>query len=178
MSLQIDPATGAVTFQQGQNIKPLTEGQSKDTVFATRAAGALPIIDKMGDSLTGFVQNTLGQTPLVGNYLKSEEYQQAEQAGTEFLQAILRKDTGAAITPQETEEYGKVYLPRPGDSQKVLAQKKASRARALEALKAGMPPQGLLLMERALSEAAAAANTDKSVEEMSDEELEAITNGR
>jgi hypothetical protein len=71
-----------------------------------------------------------------------------------------------------------VYLPRPGDSQKVLAQKKASRARALEALKAGMPPQGLLLMERALSEAAAAANTDKSVEEMSDEELEAITNGR
>jgi hypothetical protein len=33
-------------------------------------------------------------------------------------------------------------------------------------------------MERALSEAAAAANTDKSVEEMSDEELEAITNGR
>lgn len=156
MSLQVDPETGAVTFQQGGNIKPLTESQSKDTVYSTRAAGALPLIDKFGEELTSLPQSVGGQVPGVGNYLKSKEYQQAEQAGKEFLQAILRKDTGAAIHQHEMESYGVVYLPRPGDSPEVLAQKKASRSRALEAIKAGMPAQAILAQERAL----AAGGTD------------------
>lgn len=155
MSLQVDPETGAVTFQQGANIKPLTEGQSKDTVFATRAEGALPLIDKFGDALTSLPETVGGGVPVIGNYAKSSDFQQAEQAGKEFLQAILRKDTGAAITPAETSEYGSVYLPRPGDSPQLLAQKRVSRMRALEAIKAGMPAQAILMQERAL------ANTNK-----------------
>lgn len=156
MSLQVDPATGAVSFQQGGNIKPLTEGQSKDTVYATRAAGALPLIDRYGDALTNFGESVAGEVPGVGNYMKSPEFQQAEQAGKEFLQAILRKDTGAAITPAETNEYGTVYLPRPGDSPEVLAQKKASRERAINALEAGMPPQAILAKEKALAKSSGA----------------------
>lgn len=155
MSFQTNP-DGTVTFQQGANIKPLTEGQSKDTVFATRAEGSLPLIDKYGGALTSLGESVGGQTPVVGNYLKSPEFQQAEQAGKEFLQAILRKDTGAAITPAETNEYGSVYLPRPGDSKELLEQKRLSRLRALEALKAGMPPQAILQQEKAL------ANTNKA----------------
>lgn len=161
MSLQVDPATGAVTFQQGGNIKPMTEGQSKDAVFSTRAEGALPLIDQFGDSLTGqegIVGGTVGQLPVVGNFAKSEGYQQAEQAGKEFLQAILRKDTGAAITSDETSEYGSVYLPRPGDTPATLEQKKVSRRRALEAIKAGMPPQAILAQEKALAKTAASTN--------------------
>lgn len=153
MSLQVDPATGAVSFQQGGNIKPMTEGQSKDAVFATRAEGALGLIDQFGDALTGtegMIGGTVGQLPVVGNYAKTEAFQQAEQAGKEFLQAILRKDTGAAITKEETSEYGSVYLPRPGDSPQLLQQKKSSRLRALEAIKAGMPPQAILAQEKAL----------------------------
>lgn len=151
MSLQVDPTTGEVTFQQGGNIKPMTEAQSKDTTFATRAAGALPLVDKFGDALTSLPESAGGQVPVIGNYMKSPEYQQAEQAGKEFLQAILRKDTGAAITAGETSEYGSVYLPRPGDSPELLAQKKSSRARALEALKAGMTPQAILAQEKAVA---------------------------
>lgn len=153
MSLQVDPATGAVSFQQGGNIKPMTEGQSKDAVFATRAEGALGLIDQFGDALTGtegMIGSTVGQLPVVGNYAKTEAFQQAEQAGKEFLQAILRKDTGAAITKEETSEYGSVYLPRPGDRPQLLQQKKSSRLRALEAIKAGMPPQAILAQEKAL----------------------------
>jgi hypothetical protein len=155
MAFQTNP-DGTVSFQQGANIKPLTEGQSKDTVFATRAAGALPLIDQFGDALTSLGESVGGQAPIVGNYLKSEQYQQAENAGLEFLQAILRKDTGAAITAEEQEEYGKVYLPRPGDKPALLAQKKAARQRALEAIKAGMPPQALLYLENALKQAGGA----------------------
>lgn len=151
MSLTVDPATGQISFQQGSNIKPMTEAQSKDTTFATRAAGALPLLDKFGDALTSLPESTGGNVPVVGNYLKSPEYQQAEQAGKEFLQAILRKDTGAAITKEETAEYGSVYLPRPGDSPELLAQKKASRTRALEAMKAGMTPQAILAQEKAIA---------------------------
>jgi hypothetical protein len=156
MSLQTNP-DGSVTFQQGGNIKPLTEAQSKDTTFAVRAEGALPILDKFGPALTSFPESAAGALPGgVGNYVQSPEYQQAQQAGTEFLQAILRKDTGAAITPQETAEYGKVYLPRPGDSPATLAQKQVSRKRALEALKAGMTPQAIVQQEKALQKADAA----------------------
>jgi hypothetical protein len=150
MSLQVDPATGQVTFQQGGNMKPLTEGQSKDAVYSTRAEGALLTLDQYEQALTGLGDTVAGGVPLVGNMIKSPEFQQAEQAGTEFLQAVLRKDTGAAITAQEQEEYGKVYLPRPGDTPETIAQKKKSRIRALEAMKAGMPPQAILAQEKAL----------------------------
>ena len=98
-----------------------------------------------------------GGVPVVGNYAKSPEFQQAQQAGREFLAAILRKDTGAAITAEETARYGQTYLPRPGDSPQVLEQKKQSRRRALDAIKAGMPPQAILAQEKALSQGQAPA---------------------
>ena len=150
MSLTVDPVTGEVSFQQGGNIKPLTEGQSKDATYSTRAEGALPIIDSMGEALTSLPQSMGAGLPVVGNYTKTKEYQQAEQAGNEFLQAVLRKDTGAAITSNEMAEYGSVYLPRPGDGPELLEQKKQSRRRALAAMKAGMTPQAILAQERAL----------------------------
>lgn len=146
-SLSVGP-DGEVQFTQG-NVKPLTEAQSKDTVFVTRAAGALPIIDQYGDALTSLTQSVGGSAPIIGNYMKSTEFQQAEQAGKEFLQAILRKDTGAAITKEETDEYGSVYLPRPGDDPTTLEQKKQSRRRALSAIQAGLPPQAILALEKA-----------------------------
>lgn len=149
MSLQVDPSTGAVTFQQG-NIKPMTEGQSKDTVFATRAQGAMTELEKNSEALTSYGDMLKSGVPVVGNALVSEGYQKAAQAGKEFLQAILRKDTGAAITLPETIEYGSVYLPAPGDSAGTLAQKQLSRRRAVEALKAGMTPQAILAQEKAL----------------------------
>lgn len=148
MSITTNP-DGTVSVTQGPTGGgKMTEQNSKDMVYAKRAAGALPIIDKMGDALTSAGEAVGGSVPAVGNYLKSPEYQQAEQAGKEFLQAILRKDTGAAITTQEVNEYGTVYLPRPGDSQQVLAQKKESRRRALEALALGIPPDLILRLEQ------------------------------
>jgi hypothetical protein len=151
-SLQIDPTTGAVTFQQGSGVKPLTEGQSKDTVYATRAAGSLPILDEFGGALTSAGQRAMDMDPtgLVRGQ-QSPEFQKARQAGDEFLQAILRKDTGAAITTDEMQSYGRTYLPAPGDGPEVLEQKKTARKRALEAMKAGMPPQAILQQEKALA---------------------------
>lgn len=132
-----------------------TEAQSKDNVYATRAGGALDKLESQGadgtvaDDLASLKDKAAGAIPVVGNYLKSDAYQLAETAGQEFLQAILRKDTGAAITTQEQALYGETYLPQPGDSPQRLAYKKEARLRAVEAIKAGMTPQQIEAAARA-----------------------------
>jgi hypothetical protein len=159
-------ADGQVRVTQGPGVqgRPLTEGQSKDTVYATRAEGALPTLDQYESALTGIGDVALGADPtgLVRGRLQSNEYQLARQAGDEFLQAVLRKDTGAAITAQEQELYGKTYLPQPGDSPDVIAQKRQSRRRALEAIKAGLPPSAIVAQERALQESGSGAEKPPS----------------
>lgn len=142
---------GTTTVQQGGAPKPLTEGQSKDTVYVTRANGALPIIDKFGDALLNPLERAVEGDPTgIVRGMQSPEFQQAQQAGKEFLQALLRKDTGATITPEEDAQYGAVYLPRPGDGPEVLEQKRISRQRAVAAIEAGLPPQAILASEQAL----------------------------
>ena len=91
MSITTNP-DGTVGVTQGAGMKPLTEGQSKDAGFAMRAAGALPIIDQYDEALTKLPQSFAGSAPVVGNLFKSENFQKAEQAGTEFLLTILRKE--------------------------------------------------------------------------------------
>lgn len=143
---------GTVQFSQGGG--KLTEANSKDTVYATRASGALPEIDRLEQSLLSFGEYAAGAIPMgLGNYLQSEDYQVANNAGKEFLASILRKDTGAAVTPSEEKLYGDIFLPRPGDKPATLARKRQARALALEAIKAGMPPQAIENMARALSNA-------------------------
>ena len=129
----------------------LTEGQSKDNVFVTRADGALKAFEK-GNSgaLLSFGESAAGSLPFgVGRYMQGNDYQTAENQGNEFLQAILRKDTGAAITVDEQRLYGDTYLPRPGDGPAVLEAKKLARARAVEAMKSGMDPRQVAMTEQA-----------------------------
>lgn len=130
-----------------------TESQSKDITFSTRARGALADLESGNPSaLSGRVDTMLDSLPLgFGREIQSPEYQQAQTAGQEFLQAILRKDTGAAITEQEQTLYGQTYLPQPGDGPERLAQKKAARERALLAMEAGMSPDAIIRQEQALS---------------------------
>lgn len=147
--------------------KPLTEGQSKDNVYATRANGALQALETpidpnnpqgptLADALSdrrGVVGDALGGVTLgySREVMQTPEYQTARTAGDEFLQAILRKDTGAAITAQEQELYGKTYLPQPGDSPQQLAYKAEARRRAVAAMQAGMSADQLQMVTRALA---------------------------
>ena len=182
MTIESDGA-GGFRLVQGPGAgagKPLTEGQSKDTVYATRAAGALPTLDKYETALTSIGDVALGADPtgLLRGRMQSEEYQLARQAGDEFLQAILRKDTGAAITAQEQELYGQTYLPQPGDSQEVIAQKRQARRRALAAIKAGLPPSAIVAQERALQESGGALPPEGGPARVtSDAEYDALPSG-
>jgi hypothetical protein len=156
MSLRTNP-DGTVEFVQGTAAnKPFTEGQSKDNVFSTRARGALPTLDKFADNLTSLGNRVLDSDPtgILRGKLQDSDYQVAKAAGDEFLQAILRKDTGAAITVPEQQLYGVTYLPQPGDGPEVRAYKKEARQRAIAAIESGMSPAQMVAQEKALAAAA------------------------
>jgi hypothetical protein len=139
----------------GTSVK-FTEGQSKDNVYATRAEGALRTLEPIASELTSAMQRAAGYDPtgLIRGAVQSEQFQVAKQAGDEFLQAILRKDTGAAITEPEQALYGQTYLPQPGDGPSVLEAKRTARIRAVEAIKAGMNIEQITVTERAIVQAA------------------------
>lgn len=133
--------------------KPFTEGQSKDVVYSTRARGALEVLDPIAGALTNRGDRAAEYDPtgFAREAIQSDEFQIAKNAGDEFLQAILRKDTGAAITPAEQALYGVTYLPQPGDSAALIASKKEARARAVAAIEGGMSPAQMVAQERALA---------------------------
>jgi|GEM_PF-610973 len=130
----------------------LTEGQGKDIVYYSRGRDSNSLLTKNGNSLLmtaggqgtrGIIDSALQGLPFIGgsgvvNSVVSPERKQAQQAAAEFLSAILRKDTGAAITQQEFDIYGPMYLPMPGDDRKTLEQKALAREGALESIKAGL----------------------------------------
>lgn len=132
----------------------LTESQSKDLNYFGRGNSSNDRLEDQSSALTasasgdrsavrGLADAAIRGIPFVGdsslaNSLVSKERQQAEQSGREFVSAILRKDSGAAITNQEMETYGKMFLAQPGDSDQVIAQKHESRVTALQGIRDGL----------------------------------------
>ena len=181
MTIESDGA-GGFRMVQGAGVgaggKPFTEAQGKDVVFATRAKGALEILEPVADSLMSLPSRAAEYDPtgLLRGRVQSPEYQVARQAGDEFLQAILRKDTGAAITAPEQALYGVTYLPQPGDGPEVLLAKAAARQRAVAAIEAGMSPTQIIAQEKALGGSPAAAQGGPA-RVANDAEYEALPSG-
>jgi len=135
-------ADGSIELVQGGGLSKLTEAQSKDINWAARMTGALEAFEPVADVLTSPTDKLFGLDPTgLARHAQSGDYQKAEVAGLEFLAPLLRKDTGAAVTPKEWDFYSKIYIPTIGDQPEALAAKKAARSRALEALKLGIPPE-------------------------------------
>jgi hypothetical protein len=129
---------------QGGNpvAKPkLTEQQSKDVGFYTRGSRLLDRMDKQQENLLGWSalgSKVGGAVPLVGNAVKTDAFRQAENTGKDFLAIILRKDSGAAVTPPELEAYGDIFIPKVGDDNGTLRQKSEARKAAMEGIKLGL----------------------------------------
>ena len=113
--------------------KPLTDAQSLSLGYAQRMNDADKIINQLGGKFTGALSYITG-SPFFPNILKSDERQQYEQAQRNFINAVLRKESGAAISPSEFDSAAKQYFPQPGDSQSVIAQKATNRERVINNL--------------------------------------------
>lgn len=130
-----NPSASGVVNAQG---KPLTDAQSTSLGYANRLAQANVIINQLGSNFTGGKSIVGGLLP---NIYKSEDRQKYEQAQRNFVNAVLRQESGAAIAPSEFESAQKQYFPQPGDSEGTVAQKKANRDLAYQNLlqRAGNP---------------------------------------
>jgi hypothetical protein len=172
----VDTRTGQarpVMGQQGQQLvggKPMTETQSNATAFGMRAVESnriLKDIENAGTRTTGgirtVVAGTLGAIPLVGenlsdtakaalNFTASTAQQQTDQARRNFVTAILRKESGAAIAPSEYANEEKKYFPQIGDTQKTIDQKQEARKLAIKALEAQAGPSGTRQINKNVNE--------------------------
>ena len=86
----------------------------------------------------GSVSAGLGS--MLPNTLMSSQSQQQDQAERNFVNATLRRESGAAISTGEFTNAEKQYFPRAGDSNEVLAQKAANRAQVRENMHAASGP--------------------------------------
>lgn len=138
MSIRTNP-DGTVEVTQGGAGQKVTEGQSKDIYYYTNGSNANSLLGGLETKLTDWTQTNADKIPLgLGNYVKDPEFRQAHQAGRTFLAAILRKESGGAITAEEWESYGPMFLPVPGDDPGTIEQKRRAREIALEGIKSGL----------------------------------------
>ncbi len=127
-----------------KNLKPLTEVQAKDFTYAQRGDNAQSIIDNLSNKIVSMnpvqysIQKTAEKTG-VGNTLVSDEIRQIAQAERNFVTAVLRRESGAAISASEFNTAEKQYFPRPGDDATTLAQKEEARRTAINSFKANVP---------------------------------------
>ena len=163
--------TTPITGAGGQPItgggKPLTEAQGNAVAFGARALESNRIVtdlEKQGFRNTGAIRTAIGgvasMTPFIGEQLEqgvrstfnvaptflggtNEQQQQVEQARRNFVSAVLRKESGAAIGVDEYKNEERKYFPQAGDSDKVIQQKQKARELAIEALKAQAGPSGV-----------------------------------
>jgi len=104
--------------------------------YAQRLEDATLIIDEV---LARSAETATGKrgliTKFLPNILKSDERKSLEQAQRNFINAVLRRESGAAIAPSEFENAEKQYFPQPGDDQKTLEQKERNRNVVIQGFK-------------------------------------------
>ena len=137
----------------------LNDSQSKALLFGTRMQEADKILNELaskGTDQPGLwkrgVEGTLSIVPqwaggdglaaaggALMNITQSADQQRVEQAQRDFVNAVLRRESGASISPTEFASAEKQYFPKPGDSEEVKRQKARNRALATQGLLAEVP---------------------------------------
>jgi hypothetical protein len=116
-----------------------TGEQATAEIFANKMELSNKTLSSLANQGTSLVGKVASGLPL-GNYVQSPEYQKYKQAASNFITALLRKESGAAIGKEEFDRYDREYMPQPGDSREVIAQKADARKIAIEAMKKGAGP--------------------------------------
>lgn len=140
----------------GENNAPdIKEYQAKAADFGSRMLRA----EKVLDEIMGFdpkTQTFKGYNPAnnysfspdepswsnlyTANLVNSDEWKRYYATAKDTLAAILRKDTGAAVTPDEFNQYARIYLPMPGDDDKTILDKKRRREEVARGMVLGSGP--------------------------------------
>lgn len=139
--------TGDTVF----NMPNLTESQGAATNFFNRARNAEERLAPFESQGTELGQALLGEIPFVGNMFQTPEYQVYTAIKSNFISAVLRKESGAAISVAEFIKEDKKYFPQIGDSQQVIEEKRRARQDAIEGLRL-QAGEGTRLLDQKLPE--------------------------
>ena len=128
--------------QAGNENKPLNDSQSKAALFGSRMKNADSILGELADSgvTTSYPGANAGWGigSVVGS-LQPGKQQQLDQAKRDFVNAVLRRESGASISPSEFDSAEKQYFPSINDSAATKAQKANARAIAIRGMLEEVP---------------------------------------
>lgn len=150
------------TVQAGAaTAKPLTEQQAKANMFGARMYESNNIMNELetaGVTRPGAIKGSaetvgrilgLGTDSMGGtladaagtmtNWTQSKSQQRVDQARRDFVNAVLRKESGASISSQEFANADKQYFPQPGDTRAVIEQKRKNRELAMNMMLKEVP---------------------------------------
>jgi len=127
----------------------MTESQSNATAYGMRMKEANAILEDL--SKKGVLKGAVIEaTPLIGSTLgqvlpsalggTSAAQQQVNQAKSNFITAVLRKESGAVISDSEFDREDKKYFPQINDSPAVIKQKENARKLAIKAIEVQAGP--------------------------------------
>lgn len=146
-SLEFIPGGPADPASKAGGGKPLTEGQSKSLVYAARMSEANDIFDEIaqgpkgdGKGRTTAVPGSMNQ--YAGDFitaLSPKDNQRLVQGKRDFLTGVLRRESGAVISTEETANGDRQYFPQVGDSPEVIEQKRRNRQIATRGIAADVP---------------------------------------
>jgi hypothetical protein len=115
--------------------------QAKATNFALRARDSLAAYDTAGMDPDSAIGQWGNQTfPNLTSRFSEDKRNAVRGAEREFIAAVLRYDSGAAIPPQEFESAYLTYFPSSTAGPDEIAQKKRARETALQGLMIGAGP--------------------------------------
>jgi hypothetical protein len=128
---------------QRQGMIPLTQpkvtvDESKAGGFADRMTQSGTLIDQFGNAGLSTFDQVITNSPYVpgfiANNLVGDDFQKYDQARRDFINAQLRRESGAVISPEEFDNANKQYFPQPGDKPEVLEQKRKNRETVIGAM--------------------------------------------
>jgi hypothetical protein len=121
----------------------LNQDKSNAMGFGTRVVNANAILSAVDTSGTDLFQNFLNSVPFgLGRYYQDDSFRSYDDARRDFVNAVLRRESGAAIAESEFESANRQYFPVPGDSQEQILQKRMRRELAGRLLLGSAGPEG------------------------------------
>ncbi len=190
-----DPVTGEAvqsfeTPVPGKKLpgKPIKDKETRGDQFkvATFAHRLEQAEDVFNDLTENQKYNRADKSTAIYNKLapesfETENFKKNDQAERNFVNAVLRRESGSAISDSEFSNAEKQYFRRAGDTSDVIAQKKANRDQVIAGLKAeagdayNKVPRvpGVIAKTKTDDGTAIGAPKQKTAEEMTPEERKA-----
>jgi len=143
--LTMDASTGMIgnSGQKGTKVggdpngKMPNKDQFDAAMYGRRLESAEAVLDDLADSGYNRASRMEGlKAKLTPDAAKGNNLKKMEQAERNFINAVLRRESGAAIAASEFENGVQQYFPRAGDTPDVLAQKTQNRKQAVMGMKA------------------------------------------